>query len=186
MRELEEQEAQITESDELSSHSVQQHHSSDDGAIVTTASNNLTTDQSSSSMLLDAAVDDMARRIDYQSRLLEGATANNILPMFDYVRAVEQRKREIAARIGGGGVRPAMSSSTSDSGLVLPSNSSSAAPVSVVADKQTVYSSDSGIGSGQSNQLNSGQVESSLFKKPINLAVEQLNSEIQGLFDLLS
>lgn len=207
LRELEQQEILIETSDESSSTIISSNNSSShshqavssaglvssSGSIlderptssrlsqVTSASSSLST----AAIVADAA-DDIARRVEFQNRLLSGDHHIQMSTVFDYARIVEQRKREIEMRLSGS------SSGLIEMAVVRPSgtaslascDSSSAINQAAVVDKQTVYSSDSGIGSG-SNRLNSVASvvvpePSSLLKKPINLAVEQLNSEIQG------
>lgn len=204
LKELEEQEALI-ESDQSTSASSSSSSSSSTRQTVTNLSSNsqILTDHNNDSVTTTTSAnnneptttsllsqptstysltdpDEIARRtLEYQNRLLSTASTDHHI--FDYARAVEQRKREIAARFGSSIdlIKPAPSIST-DSGIQQ-QQQERAAP-----DKHTVYSSDSGIGSGTNRANSNGIPDSSssclsLLKKPINLAVEQLNSEIQGM-----
>lgn len=127
---------------------------------------------------------DDLKRIEFQRKLLQSTApiANN-----------EERKNEIANKFGLHLLQPSMQTAAStashrpkapsqlsvDSGLTGSNNAGVQN-----ADKQTIYSGDSGIASG-SNYFNMNLREQPQlmhpFKKPINLAVENLNSEIRGI-----
>ena len=212
LKQLEEQEAQLeSEASSIinSSHSNLMKSSS----IVSSSSLNeaATTTSSSSHHQQQHQTDEdeeQLKRIEFQKQLLSASGARREADEYEYVRLIEERKREMAARFGpfdlllpsvaAAVVNKPMSQtgvSSVDSGVVLNRIGGSESTITNI-DKRTAYSSaDSGFGAASgSNRLNVVASNSaaganyrpestsrfSLLKTPINLAVEQLNSEIQG------
>lgn len=216
LKQLEEQEAQLeSEASSIvnSSHSNLMKSSS----IVSSSSLNEAAATASSSSHHDHQQqhqtdedEEQLKRIEFQKQLLSASGARREADEYEYVRLIEERKREMAARFGpfdlllpsvaAAVVNKPMSQtgvSSVDSGVVLNRIGGSESTITNI-DKRTAYSSaDSGFGAASgSNRLNVVASNSaaganyrpesasrfSLLKTPINLAVEQLNSEIQGFY----
>ncbi|CAF0887195.1 unnamed protein product [Brachionus calyciflorus] len=121
------------------------------------------------------------KRIEYQKRLLTLTSNKKDEKSEDndrqFVKLIEDRKKEIQKKFG----IEIQSSSSSSLNTIHDANLIKAKrPVAILQtdDKNTIYSGDSGFISSSNNY--NMNLRNQQLKKPINLAVEQLNKEIMN------
>ncbi|RNA32342.1 hypothetical protein BpHYR1_048090 [Brachionus plicatilis] len=126
--------------------------------------------------------EDEIKRIDYQKKLLELTSTKTLAKCAEndnqFDKLIEDRKKEIQKKFG----LEVHSSSNSSLNTIKDQNAIKQKPVKTIIqsdDKHTIYSGDSGFVSS-SNNYNMNLRNQQIAKRPINMAVEQLNKEVMN------